>query len=333
MQIVLPLVDANMVTDPAWRHWLTSLKRSGCILFPVALDATAYNLPSPVRDLNYLRPSGIPPPNEELTPAQFDVVARSLLKQLTEAVCRVLLPKARLANVDPSDSGASSPKITIFLSHAKADGTRPARRLRDYVYGQTQLAVFYDENDIAYGSIFSQLIKQGLTSTDTAALIAVRSALYATRPWCRREVSLFRTPKPHHDGDNMQRWGLYPTVVVEAMEGSQMSLGVPEFGSSSVIRWRDDDATLEELIVTTAMRDAMLAAFYTTLGATISAAPGRIVINWLPDPMTLLQIPSVRSQQPCEIVYPGRSLSGLELDTLYELFPQATFRSFDQVLA
>ena len=42
----------------------------------------------------------------------------------------------------------------MFLSHAKRDGTGPARRLRDYIYSQTQLTAFFDENDIAYGSVF-----------------------------------------------------------------------------------------------------------------------------------------------------------------------------------
>ncbi|MEI8345296.1 MAG: carbamoyltransferase HypF, partial [Candidatus Omnitrophota bacterium] len=46
-------------------------------------------------------------------------------------------------------------KIKIFLSHAKSDGTTPARRIRDYIYSQTQLAAFYDENNIPLGSAFA----------------------------------------------------------------------------------------------------------------------------------------------------------------------------------
>ena len=42
-----------------------------------------------------------------------------------------------------------------------------------------------------------------LGKAHTAALIAVRSAHYAARPWCRRELSLFRwaqEPKADCDG-------------------------------------------------------------------------------------------------------------------------------------
>jgi hypothetical protein len=40
--------------------------------------------------------------------------------------------------------GDPLPKVNVFLSHAKQDGTVSARRLRDYIYSQTQLAAFFD---------------------------------------------------------------------------------------------------------------------------------------------------------------------------------------------
>jgi hypothetical protein len=35
----------------------------------------------------------------------------------------------------------------------------------------------------------------------------------------------------------------------------------------------------------------------------------------------------------CEVYYPGRGLSGLELDILAELFPALTFLSFEEALS
>jgi hypothetical protein len=338
-QVVLALIDENMVADMTWRLWLEDLTKK-CetprAIMPVALGPTAFNMPPAFRALNYLRPSGLP----ILAGAgpggpAFEGAVRSLLKQVTEAMCRVLLPRSTAAAEEgrTSTAGDALPKVNVFLSHAKQDGTVPARRLRDYIYSQTQLAAFYDENDIAFGSSFGPVIEKALASRDTAAFIAVRSARYASRPWCRREFSLFRRPQRENpDSSGAECWRIYPSLVVEAMEGQEQSAGIPELGNSPVIRWSDDDHSPEELIVTTVIRDAMLAAFHSALGASLPSKENQIVINWLPDPTTLLQIPSARSPSTREVLYPGRGLSGLELETLDRYFPNLEFRCFEEVL-
>jgi hypothetical protein len=340
MQLVLPLIDENMVADQAWRHWLGALASGRAspvqrVIMPIALDTTAYNMPPALRELNYLRPSGLPlPAGDPLAGAAFEDVVRSLLKQITESMCRVMLPRpAPPPGTRTSLPGDQLPKVNVFLSHAKLDGTVPARRLRDYIYGQTQLTAFFDENDIAFGSAFSRVIEAGVSSSDTAAFIAVRSAAYASRPWCRREFSLFRKPRPvGRSAGGAERWFSLPSLVVEAMEGGTSSNGVPEFGNSRMIRWADGVPNLEELIVTTVVRDAMLAAFHSAMGASIPSHGKQVIINSLPDPTTLLHIPKLRSDD-YDVLYPGRGLSGMELDILFDFFPKLTFRSFEEVLS
>lgn len=366
LQVVLSLVDENMVADPSWRHWLSDLRPRDQQnfrreIFPVALDATAYNLPGSLRDLNFLRPSGLPlvssepaikayekrrlatpedsvrlPSDEQKLADTVEIVIRSLLKQLTEALCRLLLtqPRNESTGASAQNSGGVLPKVTIFLSHAKIDGTIPARRLRDHIYSQTQLAAFYDENDIAFGSIFSRVLENDLNSPVTSALIAVRSAKYARRPWCRRELSLFRKPRQEvlPAGSVGERWRLHPVLIVEAMEGAEDSFCVPEFGNAPVIRWSAKTVDIEEQIVTTVIRDAMLASFHSAMAAAIPLQPNRIVINWLPDPTTLLCLPAVRSGLELDVIHPGQGLSGLELDVLSEFFPNLTFLSFEEIL-
>lgn len=338
VQIVLPLIEANMVADQTWRHWLSQLASAPLtqnrrVFMPIALDMTAYNCPAPIRDLNFLRPG----PARGQTPDEgtdaVEALSRSLLKQLTESLCRFMLNDRQDVQTIAPEDRTLLPKLKIFLSHAKADGTLPARRLRDYIYSQTQLAAFYDENDIAFGALFKKVLEDDLTSRDTAALIAVRTARYASRPWCRREISMFRSPRRDPlAGDREERWILYPTLVVEALEPGANTSGVPEFGNSSCVRWDESVPDQEEQIVTTLLRDVMLGAFHAALGAAIPPRPGQIVLNWLPDPTTLLSIERVRSGQECDVVHPGRGLSGLELDTLAEFFPQLTFHSFEEVL-
>jgi hypothetical protein len=265
-----------------------------------------------------------------MTGPPLEGVVRSLLKQLTEAMCRLLLPRG--VGAATSTARDALPKVNVFLSHAKQDGTIPARRLRDYIYSQTQLAAFYDENDIALGSVFGRVILDSID--DTAALIVVRSARYANRPWCRRELSLFRRPRQVvAPPGGAAHWRLHPTLVVEAMEGRLASYGIPELGNSPLIRWNDEDSSLEELIVTTVIRDAMLGSFHSAVGASIRSGRGQTIINWLPDPTTLLHIPQVRDGREHLVLYPGRGLSGLELDILDEFFPRLTLRSFEEALS
>src|SRR5262249_22104426 len=149
-----------------------------------------------------------------------DTVARSLLKQLTEAMCRLMLGRRDTAGVQnvaaPGQLEDSvAPKVKIFLSHAKIDGTVPAKRIRDYIYSQTQLTAFYDENDIPFGSAFSRVLQSDIQGEQTAALIAIRSARYASRLWCRRELSLFRRPILENPQQGLaQRWRLNPILIV-----------------------------------------------------------------------------------------------------------------------
>ncbi len=340
LQVLILLIDACMIADPTWRHWIDELARetSGAhrVFVPVALDATAYNGPVALHALNFLRPTGVPATGTAQPWADevFESVSRSLLKQLTETLCDLLLrpddTPVGLAAGPAAD--LARPKIKLFLSHAKRDGTAPARRIRDYIYSQTQLAAFYDENDIPYGSSFSHVLESNVSGpTQSAALIAIRSAEYARRPWCRREFSLFRRPlKLPAAGRLAEHWLLNPTLVVDALAGGAHTPGMPELGNTASICWSEDIPAQEEQIVTTLLRDILLAAFHRTLGQTVPDERNHLVLNWLPDPTSLLHIPRIRQAQPgLQVYYPGRGLTGLELDTLTDYFPEVEFFSFD----
>jgi hypothetical protein len=212
-------------------------------------------MPTSIKYLNYFRPAGLPLSNAaiEQKSHQFELLIRSLLRQITEAMCRVLLPER---SAKSSTTLEHAPKVTIFLSHAKQDGTLPAKRIRDHIYSQTQLAAFYDENDIAFGSGFARTIEEVLMSMSTAAMILVRSAI-SSRAWCRRELSQFRRPHLERlEESGGERWRLFSTLVVEAMVGSESSSGIANLGNSPIIRWSDGDQDIAELIVTSVIRDA-----------------------------------------------------------------------------
>jgi hypothetical protein len=341
LQVVILLIDAPMIADPSWRYWIGQLAREhggvNRICLPVALDATAYNGPPALRALNFLRPTAVPAAGttEPWPDEALETVSRSMLKQLTETLCDLLLrPDERPAGEAAiSAFDLARPKVKIFLSHAKKDGTVPARRIRDYIYSQTQLAAFYDENDIPYGSSFGKVLETNVAGpSQSAALIAVRSAEYARRPWCRREFALFRRPtRVQPAGRAAEHWLLNPTLVVDALASGAQTPGIPELGNTAAIRWSEDIPSQEEQIVTTVLRDVLLAAFHQALGQTIPDGPDHLILNWLPDPISLLHIPRIRQAEAgLRIYYPGRGLTGLELDTLNDYFPEVDFLSFDR---
>lgn len=350
LQVVLVLIDENMVADPAWRHWLVQLATPAGptepgmdegmgpderVLAPVALDSTAFNVPGALRELNFLRPTGLPVPVGAGAASARDEVARSLLKQLTEAFCTLFFGRRATPGRVGFERAGAAPKIKIFLSHAKADGTTPAKRLRDYIYSQTQLAAFYDENDIPFGTTFGRVLDQDLEAEETAAMVAVRTAAYATRPWCRRELALFRRPRCEsgQEGQASEHWRLNPAVIVEAMGPGEQTLGIPEMGNAPMIRWAEGVERQEERVITTVLRDVLLSAYHLAVGRMIPVEGDQVILNWVPDPTTLLWIPRVREGRELKVFYPGRGLSGLELDILDDSFPNLEFRSFEEVIS
>mgnify|MGYP000001617445 FL=1 len=340
LQVVILLIDAHLIADPAWRQWIGGLAASAqaCkrVILPVALDSTAYNVPPTMHALNFLRPAGLPAPGlvgAQWESAQLETVARSLLKQLTETLCDLLL------QFDDFRSGAAPlearrSKVKIFLSHAKADGTEPARRIRDYIYSQTQIAAFFDENDIPFGALFDKVLDGNIAGSSRAtALIVVRSARYVDRPWCRRELAEFRRPRQDLSLEKRktQFWTINPVLVVDALADGAHTFCMPELGNAPCIRWSAAIPMQEEQIVTTTLRDVQLAAHHQALGRRMPDEEDCIVLNWLPDAASLLHIPDIRSNAPRRVFYPGRDLSGPELRNLTDFFPNVRFISFDRI--
>jgi hypothetical protein len=141
---------------------------------------------------------------------------------------------------------------------------------------------------------------------------------------------LFRRPRASKH--RPRNWRLFPALVVEAMDGREPSYGVPEMGNCPMIRWNESDSDIEELVITTLIRDALLAAVHGAIAESMGAQDHQLTINWLPDPTTLLHIPALREQvRNVEVLYPGRGVSSLELSALGEFFPQVKFTAFEQV--
>ena len=78
-------------------------------------------------------------------------------------------------------------RVTIFISHTKADGVPVARGIKEYIEGETHLRTFFDANDIDYGVEFDAVLKRAV-GADNAALLIVQTDAYSGSGWCLDEL-------------------------------------------------------------------------------------------------------------------------------------------------
>ena len=354
LTIVVILAETQMAKDYRWRRWLGELaeeaKARPAIIYPVALHKTAYKLPGPIRELNFI--SSLPGKGRgtESSDAPLQEILDGLRTKLTEALARALGNKFKsstgrkiLENIARAVLKAEPARIKIFVSHAKKDGTEVAKALRDYIYQETQLSAFFDENDIALGYRFADVLNDTLES-DLAAMIVVNSDVYSSRPWCRREIEIFSKPRVSPINDYV--WEKQPVLIVEAMVGDELANGVPEFGNSPVKRWKDGQASL---CIDTLLRESIFRSYHTGLANRVERSlkkkspANRIFLNFKPDAISLMSTilqweDSMREKhkskplRPLEVVYPGSSATSNEILVLDQRFPDVTLRNIREVV-
>lgn len=104
-------------------------------------------------------------------------------------------------------TAASSPKLRLFLSHAKADGLFFAKALKESILNVPEVECFYDADDLAPGSDWAMQLENAASHS---VLIALRTPVYEQRLACREE---FETALLHG----------VPIVVVDAMSTALVS--------------------------------------------------------------------------------------------------------------
>ncbi|MFD0894703.1 TIR domain-containing protein [Luteolibacter ambystomatis] len=335
---IIPLIDANMVASPEWRRYVAELAAKhgasgGCTtrVFPVAVDPVAYNMPESMRKLNFIR-------HDMRQPSE--VADMKLIAKLTEVLCRDM----RFYLQQQSAGGRMQQvpgKLKIFLSHAKADDTREAVKLKEFIQGETQCEAFFDETDIASGYDYEEVLKKAITE-DSAGLIVVQGDHYADRPWCRKEIRDFLQPVPDPlvKRRRNRMFIIPPVVVVQTMQGKQIARTIPELGHAPCVRWQDDSP---RFVVTTLLREILLGMFYRLIGIGLANRGGGaecVVINRTPDPVMVNRLISFpQKKSPADhggatiekIIHPGYGLSLMERQGLEMAFPKVKFYSYSEL--
>lgn len=343
--IVIPLVEKNMLASPAWIRYLEACyeqlvpchplsfpaevqPRHRGIIYPVALDSTAYGLPEPLGDLNFIRldrRQDLPDVNAKSRRRRRAIFLR---RQLTEACARRLL-----AQLSSTPSGKiEGDKVRVFLSHAKSDGRDIADQLRHRILEYGQLKSFFDETDLPLGFGFSQRLQRA--AIDGTAMISIITDAYASRPWCRAELRRARIPRletsdPQHSAP---RWMLPPVLVVRA-QSRRITPALQEVGNLPTIQWQPGR---EHYYLDLLMLELLLSSFQRLNAAELNLQDeGRHIINWQPDGPSLLALMKEiqRGEHPplSTLVYPGHPLSPLEKQSLnIATGGNTTFKTFEE---
>lgn len=343
LNVVVVLIDDQMVADDVWRRSLQTLsahtveKQSGnCLLLPVPLDSSAFRLSFLFAERNRLfaglsRPSSEPTALKSATQAELAarstrVRARSriLRRGVTEALTREL--RKTTATGDWNVDEPPRP-LDVFVSHAKGDGRGIARSIRDGLADFGQLKTWFDENDLPPGYKWESPMVSA-AGENTAALVSVVTDLYPSRPWCRREVNLARTPRKldlPNPPPNVSAWTVQPMVAV-SHAGNAWHRPMAQLAQVPHLPWRNEDGKdgcLED-VVDRLLLEALLVEFYRGLApriaAQVSETKQRVaLLTWVPDPWTLTQVRSLllaQSDEPCVIAYPGYGLRSAEVKEL-----------------
>lgn len=322
--VVVVLAESHLVADSVWAEYVQRIgadQSGNKTIVPVALHPSAYRLPDVLTQLNFLRVDERDDPRVD-APALHARRTPRLLRQLTEVTGRQLVGQVRNA----PQHGSPHP-LTIFLSHAKRDGVHVAEALRSTIQNNGRVRAFFDDSDLPVGHAFATELERAAVD-GSAAMIAIVSDAYASRPWCRKEIALAR--KPRQDAEGSSCWWIQPVIVVDALH-SAPTRSIPELGNATLVRWTEAGALH---IVDLLMLEVLLNSYHRLRARRIEPKPGRHVICWTPDVPTLLalQREAEMAKLPlAEVIYPGHALPQTDLQALRDLFPAVTLSTFEEI--
>jgi hypothetical protein len=214
--VAVVLADDEMVVEEAiplrrvsWAAFVSGIAKqceTGRHRFlPVQLSESAWPLAADLKSTNFIR-------------AMSFVNVAWLERMIVVELCRFLLGHERGTNVP----------ITIFLSHAKQDIDKPPTLFKDLVahlQATQPVAAWVDSGQIQAGKDFGAAIENGVRD---AAVLALLTSHYSSRPWCRREI-LFA-----------KRYNR-PLVVVDGLDAIDIRT-FPYIGNVPTVAWSNGGA-------------------------------------------------------------------------------------------
>jgi hypothetical protein len=358
LNVLIVLADDQMVADPSWREALQAelddIPDGGRnLVLPAPIDWSAYRLGFLFGTRNRLpagtprldeEPDGVAPGDDEgkrQRAARILDRARELRRAATEAVTRQLRAV---------DGTVAPPNLDVFLSHAKADGAPIAERIRDGLADFGQLKTWYDANDLAPGYAWDPPMRAAVEG-GTAALISVVTDAYPTRPWCRAEVNLARTPAELDLGlgsETIRAFTVQPSVAVTRRR-ERWSRPMAQLAQVPHLGWPEQEHAVSrriEDVVDRLLLESLLVHFYRSYAPELAREHLEegyqiALLTWVPDPWSLAHVRGqlLEAGGDWVLAYPGhglRTAERRELSDLLEILDgpacegNATFRLVSQ---
>ena len=337
LNIVIILVDYRMVGDEKWRaaivefsNHVSNLRKNPnnqtkAIILPGAMHDSFYRTGPLYENFNPIR----------LLEMDEEKMLAALRRSTTEAIARAL----------HADDFEHPPPLNVFLSHAKKDGTAIAESIRDGIRDFGQLVAWYDANDLPFGTNWKSPMEEAARN-NTAALIAAVTDAYPTRPWCRREAKLARTPiRLEKPDDESLVWTIQPVIAVHEpksnwVRGVPMLEGVPRIGWDKTLSDKQVEQVVDRLVLEILLRNVHL-KLAVELDKFFSGAERYeiCIITWVPDTWTLSALRLKMGPQASSvrrIIYPGYGLTVAEFAELEPVFtafhPATKMISFEDIL-
>ncbi len=231
---IVVLVDEELYLSDSWNSYVKNeilakiQDEPDYRLYPVSLIKTAYQLANGILSkFQFMKVDNIRNENKEV---EFSERWRYIRSRLLHDLSRLMYKIDSVGNSienrhNKGYNALPKPPIKLFISHAKADGLGLAKRIRNYIVEQeTQLDTFFDTNQIAESYRFDEQILKEFD--ENLAVIAILTDAYATREWCRLEISTAKRKK-------------CPLVVVLHIEKGEIR-SFPYLGNTPLLKWAEN---------------------------------------------------------------------------------------------
>lgn len=199
---VVILVDDHLMLSDSWADFVKNevfdkiASNPNNRIYPVAISKNAYRLANgSLATLQFVRLNEVEISDKEI---EFEQRWRLMRSRLLHDLCRLMYKIGPVSGTveNKPESGYNAlpnPPVKLFISHAKADGLPIAKKILHYIQQDTSLNAFFDARDIAGAYRFDKQILEQFD--ENSAIIAVVTDAFATREWCRLEVSTAKRKK------------------------------------------------------------------------------------------------------------------------------------------
>lgn len=240
---------------------------------------------------------------------------RRLIRDLLHQFCRML--RYRLSSKSdqpPTLSGYQQAKVRIFISYSRQDqhGRATAKRIHDWVHGNSDLDTFFDVVDIPSGVSFPKAIDDAIPD---CALVACYSDSYSSREWCRREIVCAK------------RHGV-PMVIVDCLRDKDPRL-FPYLGNVPVVRVDPAQDPRTDKVVVMLLDEVFRDLLWRCrVDPFDQERAGVAFTSRKPELCSLAALPPSRRERPF-VVYPGPPIGAEEATLFADINPEIQLHTFD----